>query len=71
MMPRTPPHHARRQVLRLRSTLSLDGMARAGLRRDLLEMIDRDFNRPSIIIWSLYNGDCGLPNLWANPEKQA
>jgi hypothetical protein len=44
--------------------------AREGLRRDLLEMIERDFNRPSVIIWSLYNEDWGLPSLWGDPEKQ-
>ena len=44
--------------------------AREGLRRDLLEMIERDFNHPSVIIWSLYNEDWGLPGLWGDPEKQ-
>ncbi len=45
--------------------------ARQALRRDLLEMIDRDFNHPSIIIWSLYNESWGLPELWNDPVQQA
>lgn len=45
--------------------------ARAALRRDLLAMIERDFNRPSVVIWSLYNEDWGLPNLWSVPEAQS
>ncbi len=45
--------------------------ARAALRRDLLEMIERDFNRPSVVIWSLYNEDWGLPGLWSDPACQA
>ncbi len=40
------------------------------LRRDLLAMIERDFNHPSVVVWSLYNEDWGLPSLWADPEKQ-
>ncbi|MCC6174877.1 MAG: hypothetical protein IT305_06205 [Chloroflexi bacterium] len=44
--------------------------ARTGLRRDLLATIERDFNHPSTIVWSLYNEDWGLPNLWADEEKQ-
>ena len=35
--------------------------ARAALRRDLLEMVERDYNRPSVIVWSLYNEDWGVP----------
>ncbi|MDQ6671659.1 MAG: beta galactosidase jelly roll domain-containing protein, partial [Chloroflexota bacterium] len=45
--------------------------AREALRRDLLEMVDRDFNRPSVVIWSLYNEDWGLPNLWSDQACQA
>ncbi len=45
--------------------------ARAALRRDLLEMIARDFNRPSVVMWSLYNEDWGLPGLWSEPDRQA
>jgi Glycosyl hydrolases family 2, sugar binding domain/Glycosyl hydrolases family 2, TIM barrel domain/Glycosyl hydrolases family 2 len=45
--------------------------ARAALRRDLLEMIERDMNRPSVVIWSLYNEDWGLPGLWSQPDVQA
>jgi Glycosyl hydrolases family 2, sugar binding domain/Glycosyl hydrolases family 2, TIM barrel domain/Glycosyl hydrolases family 2 len=43
--------------------------ARAALRRDLLEMIERDFNRPSVVIWSLYNEDWGLPGLWSDGDQ--
>jgi hypothetical protein len=46
-------------------------VARDALRRDLLEMIDRDFNRPSVVVWGLYNEDWGLPGLWSDAEKQA
>lgn len=42
----------------------------AAVRRDLLEMIDRDFNRPSIIVWSLYNEDWGVPKLWHDTATQ-
>ncbi len=45
--------------------------ARAALRRDLLETIERDFNRPSVVIWSLYNEDWGLPGLWSEPDRHA
>lgn len=45
--------------------------AKDAVRRDLLEMIARDFNHPSIVVWSLYNEDWGLPALWSDPEKQA
>ncbi|HEY3111368.1 MAG TPA: glycoside hydrolase family 2 TIM barrel-domain containing protein [Chloroflexota bacterium] len=44
--------------------------ARAALRRDLLEMVERDYNRPSVIIWSLYNEDWGVPELFNDPEQQ-
>jgi hypothetical protein len=46
----------------------------AGTRRfrnDLLAMVDRDYNRPSIIIWSLYNEEWGLEwDLARDAEKQ-
>jgi hypothetical protein len=44
--------------------------ARAALRRDLLAMVERDFNRPSVVIWSLYNEDWGLPGVWSDGECQ-
>jgi hypothetical protein len=53
------------------TTVGFTPAARAALRRDLLEMIDRDFNRPSVVVWSLYNEDWGLPDLWSDVEKQA
>ncbi len=43
--------------------------AREAFRRDLFELMDRDFNRPSVIIWTLYNEDWGLPSLWSDPEQ--
>lgn len=45
--------------------------ARAALRRDLLEMVARDVNRPSVVIWSLYNEDWGLPGLWSEADRHA
>jgi hypothetical protein len=44
--------------------------ANAALRRDLLAMVDRDFNHPSIVVWSLYNEDWGIPGLWSGAEQQ-
>jgi hypothetical protein len=44
--------------------------ARGALRRDLLEMVERDFNRPSVIVWSLYNEDWGVPELFDDAEQQ-
>jgi beta-galactosidase/beta-glucuronidase len=38
---------------------------------DLYAMIDRDYNRPSIIIWSIYNEEWGLEwDLAGDPKKQ-
>ncbi|TDF94171.1 glycoside hydrolase family 2 protein [Paenibacillus piri] len=40
-------------------------------RHDLFGMVDRDYNRPSIIIWSIYNEEWGLEwDLANDPEKQ-
>jgi hypothetical protein len=44
--------------------------ARAALRRDLFEMVERDFNHPSVVVWSLYNEDWGVPNLWSDRGAQ-
>jgi hypothetical protein len=44
--------------------------ARAALRRDLLEMVERDVNHPSVVVWGLYNEDWGVPNLWSDREAQ-
>ena len=44
--------------------------ARSALRRDLLEMVERDYNRPSVIVWSLYNEDWGVPELFHDAEQQ-
>jgi hypothetical protein len=44
--------------------------ARAALRRDLLEMVERDFNRPSVVVWSLYNEDWGVPGLFRDRQQQ-
>ena len=41
------------------------------MRRDLLAMVDRDFNHPSIIVWSIYNEqDWGIQGLWSGEEQQ-
>jgi hypothetical protein len=40
-------------------------------RNELFGMVDRDYNRPSIIIWSIYNEEWGLEwDLANDPEKQ-
>jgi hypothetical protein len=40
-------------------------------RNELLGMVDRDYNRPSIIIWSIYNEEWGLEwDLARDPDKQ-
>ncbi|HZG55753.1 glycoside hydrolase family 2 protein [Paenibacillus sp.] len=40
-------------------------------RNDLFAMVDRDYNCPSIVIWSLYNEEWGLEwDMAADPEKQ-
>lgn len=46
------------------------GAAKAALRRDLFEMVERDFNRPSVVIWSLYNEDWGVPGLFRDRAQQ-
>ncbi|NCA99577.1 MAG: glycoside hydrolase family 2 [Clostridia bacterium] len=39
--------------------------------RELFDMVKRDFNHPSIIIWSIYNEEWGLEwDLGTNKEKQ-
>jgi len=43
----------------------------AAVRRDLLAMIERDANHPSIVVWGCYNEDWGIENLWSEPERQA
>lgn len=44
---------------------------RRRFRDELLAMVDRDFNRPSIIIWSIYNEEWGLEwDMAGDPEKQ-
>jgi hypothetical protein len=50
--------------------IRFDETARAGLRRDLLAMIERDFNHPSVVIWSLYNEDWGITGVWNDAERQ-
>jgi hypothetical protein len=44
--------------------------ARAGVRRDLLAMIERDVNHPSVVVWGLYNEDWGITGVWSDPERQ-
>lgn len=40
-------------------------------RDELMAMVDRDYNRPSVIIWSIYNEEWGLEwDLARDPEKQ-
>jgi hypothetical protein len=48
---------------------SFDG-SREAVRRDLRAMIERDFNHPSVVIWSCYNEDWGIPDLANDAEQQ-
>lgn len=47
------------------------------VREQLQGLIDRDYNRPSVVIWSLYNEEWGIghgedePFIWEDEEKQA
>ncbi|WP_306060586.1 glycoside hydrolase family 2 protein [Natronococcus wangiae] len=50
------------------------------VRDQIRGMIDRDYNRPSVVVWSLYNEEWGIGNpqgldeetsLWEDEEKQA
>src|SRR5690606_15758077 len=50
--------------------LVFDAASTGALRRDLLAMVDRDFNHPSIVVWSLYNEDWGIQGLWSGQEQQ-
>ncbi|XVH33100.1 glycoside hydrolase family 2 protein (plasmid) [Haloferacaceae archaeon DSL9] len=50
--------------------------SRAEVRAQLFDTIERDYNRPSVVIWSLYNEEWGLGHhdadetLWTDEEKQ-
>lgn len=45
--------------------------ARQRFKREYTDMVKRDYNHPSIIIWSIYNEEWGLEwDLAADPEKQ-
>ena len=47
------------------------------VREQLQALIERDFNRPSVVIWSLYNEEWGIGHqedeqfIWEDEEKQA
>jgi len=50
--------------------------SRSEVRAQLEGMIERDYNRPSVVIWSLYNEEWGIGHhdveetLWTDEEKQ-
>ena len=50
--------------------------SRTEVRQQLKALIDRDFNHPSVVIWSLYNEEWGIghaedePFIWEDTEKQ-
>ena len=50
--------------------------SRTEVREQLEKLIDRDYNRPSVIIWSMYNEEWGIGHhdidetLWTDTEKQ-
>ncbi|MDS0280681.1 glycoside hydrolase family 2 protein [Haloarcula onubensis] len=47
------------------------------VREQFRGLVDRDFNRPSVVVWSLYNEEWGIghaedePFIWEDEEKQA
>ena len=52
--------------------------SREAVRAQFAGMVERDFNRPSVIAWSLYNEEWGIgghyeesESLWTDAEKQA
>lgn len=52
------------------------GASKRRLKRQLRRMIDRDYNSPSVIAWSIYNEEWGIgsaegeESLWEDEEKQ-
>lgn len=50
--------------------------SKAAMTDQITALIDRDYNRPSVVIWGLYNEEWGLGNhdteeaLWTDEEKQ-
>ncbi len=50
--------------------------SRTEVRRQLEKLIDRDYNHPSVVIWSVYNEEWGIGHhdmeetLWTDHEKQ-
>ncbi|ESP89356.1 sugar-binding domain-containing protein [Candidatus Halobonum tyrrellensis] len=52
--------------------------SREAVREQFARMVERDFNRPSVIAWSLYNEEWGIgglyeegESLWTDAEKQS
>lgn len=51
--------------------------SRTEVRQQLRDLIDRDFNRPSVVVWSLYNEEWGIghaegePFIWDDEDKQS
>ncbi|RBI59022.1 beta-galactosidase [halophilic archaeon] len=58
--------------------------SRAAVREQLRKLVERDYNHPSVVVWSLYNEEWGFGNrnkwlqqndetesLWSDDEKQA
>ncbi|WP_101295578.1 glycoside hydrolase family 2 protein [Halegenticoccus soli] len=54
--------------------------SKAAVRDQIRGLIERDYNRPSVVVWSLYNEEWGIGNpqglaeetsLWEDEEKQA
>ncbi|WP_136689501.1 glycoside hydrolase family 2 protein [Halorhabdus amylolytica] len=56
-------------------TLSTEN-SRAAVREQLLGMVDRDYNHPSVVVWSIYNEEWGFGHangeetLWTDESKQ-
>lgn len=50
--------------------------SRTEVRQQLRDLIDRDFNHPSVVVWSLYNEEWGIghaddePFIWDDEHKQ-
>lgn len=51
--------------------------SREAVEREIEALVARDYNRPSVVVWSLYNEEWGLghhedeTSLWHDPDKQS
>ncbi|WP_024294224.1 glycoside hydrolase family 2 protein [Lacrimispora indolis] len=45
--------------------------AAAAFTREWLEVIERDYNHPSVVVWGLLNESWGVPQIYANKQQQS